>query len=118
MSASKRCVCFFNSIHFYFSKNKSKHGQHNDEKIIYSFVGINFIFVFNSVDFVATQLLEKLTSKAFAKEIAGKIDDHKTSQDPVYYGAVKVATEDHGTAHISVLASNGDAVSVTSSINF
>jgi gamma-glutamyltranspeptidase / glutathione hydrolase / leukotriene-C4 hydrolase len=78
---------------------------------------MQFYIIFDSVDFVATQLLEKLTSKAFAKEIAGKIDDHKTSQDPVYYGAVKVATEDHGTAHISVLASNGDAVSVTSSVN-
>jgi len=63
------------------------------------------------------QLVNKLTSKEFAREVAGKINDHKTSQDPAYYGAVKVATEDHGTAHISVLAANGDAVSVTSSVN-
>ncbi|XP_059483997.1 scoloptoxin SSD14 isoform X4 [Neocloeon triangulifer] len=65
-----------------------------------------------------SELLNNLTSKEFALEVTKKIDDQKTSQEPEYYGAIKVATEDHGTAHISVLASNGDAVSVTSSVNF
>lgn len=40
-----------------------------------------------------------------------------TWQDPTHYGAEVEVPDDHGTAHISVLAPNGDAVSVTSTIN-
>ncbi|XP_065333589.1 scoloptoxin SSD14-like isoform X2 [Cloeon dipterum] len=69
-------------------------------------------------DFVSiNDLLGNLTSKDYAKELKSKIEDDVTSQDPSHYGAVKISTEDHGTAHISVLAENGDAVSVTSSVN-
>lgn len=46
-----------------------------------------------------------------------KIKDNSTSSNPRDYGAVFFNPEDHGTAHLSVLAENGDAVSVTSSIN-
>ena len=43
---------------------------------------------------------------------------NKTSSDPVFYGENQfIEKNNHGTSHISVLASNGDAVSVTSSIN-
>lgn len=40
-----------------------------------------------------------------------------TWQDAEHYGAEVIAPDDHGTAQISVLAPNGDAVSVTSTIN-
>jgi gamma-glutamyltranspeptidase/glutathione hydrolase/leukotriene-C4 hydrolase len=63
------------------------------------------------------QLLHNLTSPAYAESIRKQIKDNSTSDDPEKYGAVFYSKGDHGTAHISVLAENGDAVSVTSSIN-
>ena len=45
------------------------------------------------------------------------ISDARTVSDPSEYGAVYYTPTDHGTAHISVLAANGDAVSATSTIN-
>jgi gamma-glutamyltranspeptidase/glutathione hydrolase/leukotriene-C4 hydrolase len=44
------------------------------------------------------------------------IDDSKTF-DQAYYGPGWPIKEDHGTAHISVVAQNGDAVSLTSTVN-
>lgn len=62
------------------------------------------------------QLLANLTSETFAEAIRNEIQDNKTYQSPEHYGANVTLTEDQGTAHISVLAPNGDAVSVTSTI--
>lgn len=62
-------------------------------------------------------LMADLTSKEYAKHVRAQIKDNMTYQDPDYYGAVFNQKEDHGTAHISILAPNGDAVSVTSTIN-
>ncbi|KAG5896978.1 hypothetical protein JTB14_018493 [Gonioctena quinquepunctata] len=64
-----------------------------------------------------SKVLNLLNSKEYAKEIRNKIVDSSTSSDPRHYGATSFPKEDHGTAHISVLATNGDAVSVTSSVN-
>lgn len=62
--------------------------------------------------------MKNLTSKENARSIRMKIKDNKTWNDPAHYGVVDVeSNEDHGTAHISVINENGDAVSVTSSIN-
>lgn len=69
----------------------------------------------NFVD--VTELSKNLTSDDFAKGIQSQITDTKTFQDPGHYGAVTATRENHGTAHFSVLAPNGDAVSVTSTIN-
>ncbi|GLV44896.1 uncharacterized protein CBL_14532 [Carabus blaptoides fortunei] len=63
------------------------------------------------------ELLANLTNPRYAYGIRGKIFYDRTFQNPEYYGANYSLTEDHGTAHISVLAPNGDAVSVTSTIN-
>ena len=44
-----------------------------------------------------------------------------TELNPEYYGVEKdsgFVPNDHGTAHIAILAPNGDAVSVTSTINY
>ena len=42
----------------------------------------------------------------------------KTRLDPEFYGIEQsIPEDDHGTTHISIAASNGDAVSVTSTIN-
>lgn len=62
-------------------------------------------------------VLENLTSTEYADTIRKKINSDKTSNDPEYYGAVTATREDHGTSHVSVLAPDGSAVSVTSTIN-
>lgn len=71
-------------------------------------------------DFVesASLLIKNLTSMEYAKEIRKKIDDKRTHNEPGYYGEHFASPDDHGTAHISVLAPNGDAISVTGTINY
>lgn len=49
--------------------------------------------------------------------IRKKIKINETSNDPTYYGAITVPPDDSGTSHVSVLAPDGSAVSVTSTIN-
>lgn len=68
---------------------------------------------FASVD----SLVQNLTSTAYADSIRSKIKVNETHTNPEYYGAVTVAPEDSGTSHVSVLAPDGSAVSVTSTIN-
>ncbi|KAF2903961.1 hypothetical protein ILUMI_02223 [Ignelater luminosus] len=63
------------------------------------------------------KLIDNLTSPAYAAMIRSQISDTTTSNDPRHYGVNMSTSEDHGTAHISVLAPNGDAVSATSTIN-
>lgn len=63
------------------------------------------------------QLITNLTSPDYAAAIRSMIQDDRTYDDPKHYGANTSLLEDHGTAHISILAPNGDAVSVTSTIN-
>ncbi|XP_022916211.2 glutathione hydrolase 1 proenzyme-like [Onthophagus taurus] len=62
-------------------------------------------------------LLSNITSEEYAKDIRQLIFDNVTYQDPKHYGAKTSLIEDHGTAHISVLSPEGDAVSVTGTIN-
>ncbi|XP_011144362.1 glutathione hydrolase 1 proenzyme isoform X2 [Harpegnathos saltator] len=63
------------------------------------------------------EVVANLTSNDYADMIRERISDYSTSQDPKDYGAVTEGIEDSGTAHISVLAPDGSAVSVTSTIN-
>lgn len=56
-------------------------------------------------------------SKAWAADIRSKFSDNVTLQDPRQYGADFSIKEDHGTAHLALVAENGDAVSITSTIN-
>ncbi|XP_072378971.1 glutathione hydrolase 1 proenzyme-like isoform X2 [Diabrotica undecimpunctata] len=63
------------------------------------------------------EVTNKLLSKDFAKLVRFKVKD-KTSHDPAYYGLhSNYINYDQGTSHISVISENGDAVSVTSTIN-
>ncbi|XP_044758770.1 glutathione hydrolase 1 proenzyme-like isoform X2 [Coccinella septempunctata] len=64
-----------------------------------------------------SSLMNNLTSTEYAKIIHHKISDSSTNNDPKYYGGVTYNKEEHGTAHISVISAEGDAVSVTSSVN-
>lgn len=64
-----------------------------------------------------TKFMNDFLDNDFAKKIRDSIWDNQTFNDVSHYGGVFAIPEDHGTAHMSVLAENGDAVSVTSSIN-
>lgn len=58
-----------------------------------------------------------MLSVEFADEIRKQINDNETSTDPTHYGGNFNQIENKGTSHVSILAPNGDAISVTSSIN-
>lgn len=64
------------------------------------------------------ELTKNLTNDQYADNMRKLIDDSTTHNDIQYYGGNFFVPEDHGTAHISVLAPNGDAVSLTSTVNF
>lgn len=59
-----------------------------------------------------------MSSIEFAEQIRKQIDDNTTSDDPEHYGGEYQVVNDKGTSHVSILAPNGDALSITSSINF
>nr|CAB3248958.1 gamma-glutamyltranspeptidase 1-like [Phallusia mammillata] len=67
-----------------------------------------------------TKISEKFLSPEFIESIKGKIKDKVTFQNPSYYGATPVSVDLHdaSTMHVSVLAPNGDAVAVTSTVNW
>lgn len=58
------------------------------------------------------EIMRNLTSVDYANEIRKLISDEKTSEDFEFYGAKFESKEDRGTAHISILMPNGDAVSL------
>lgn len=64
------------------------------------------------------QLYKNLTSTDYAEILRQKIDDKKTYADPLHYGAEYETSADRGTSHVSIIAPNGDAIAVTSSVNF
>jgi len=63
------------------------------------------------------EIVRNLTSQDWTAHVKNQIDDSKTYQDPRHYGANLSLTEDHGTCHHSFLSPDGDAVSVTASVN-
>ncbi|XP_068633191.1 glutathione hydrolase 1 proenzyme-like isoform X2 [Battus philenor] len=71
------------------------------------------------IDFLnLNDLIHNVTTPKYGTEVRARINDSYTSNDTVTYGAAEYSQPDAGTAHISVIASNGDAVSATSSINY
>ncbi|KPP60006.1 hypothetical protein Z043_122025, partial [Scleropages formosus] len=63
-----------------------------------------------------TDLINDMTSDAFAEDLRRKITDNMT-QPESYYEHYYLAPNNQGTTHISVLAEDGSAVSATSTIN-
>merc|ERR1712223_1791219 len=66
---------------------------------------------------IVQEIVKNLTSDNYAYDTFMKINDTFTVNNASYYGADFYTPEDHGTTHLSVLAPNGDAVAVTSTIN-
>ncbi|KAJ0176523.1 hypothetical protein K1T71_007702 [Dendrolimus kikuchii] len=71
------------------------------------------------MDFVnLRELIRNITSLESGERTRLLINDTMTSNNTDTYGIKDYSQPDSGTAHISIIANNGDAVSVTSSINF
>ncbi|CAF4336326.1 unnamed protein product, partial [Adineta steineri] len=63
-----------------------------------------------------TDLIHNLTSKDYADSIRAKVDDSKTFGFE-YYGGTWLDRYTVGTAHLSVVGLDGDAVALTSTVN-
>ncbi|XP_050409681.2 glutathione hydrolase 1 proenzyme-like [Patella vulgata] len=63
-----------------------------------------------------SDLVKNMTSNAFGDSIRQKIDDIRTF-DTMYYGPTFYDQKTVGTSHLSVIDKEGNAVSVTSTIN-
>lgn len=94
------------------------------DALSYHRIGEAFKFAFAERTFLGDEptaemkeLIGNLSSINYANQMRKLIKDDRTSQDYEYYGAKFTNEEDRGTAHISIVAPNGDAVSVTSTIN-
>ena len=59
-------------------------------------------------------------SEQWIQDIMEKLSMDETFEDIGHYALkpVRTVSDDHGTTHINVIAPNGDAVSVTSTINY
>ena len=59
-----------------------------------------------------------MTSPEYAEMIRARIDDATTHDIPYYHPNFDFIPPDHGTTHLNVLARDGSAVAMTSTINF
>jgi len=65
-----------------------------------------------------SQFLDELLSDDFVDELRSQIETYKTFQDPHhYYAKVFALPNEAGTAHLSIIGPDNDAVSLTTSIN-
>ncbi|CAI2308072.1 unnamed protein product [Caenorhabditis sp. 36 PRJEB53466] len=64
----------------------------------------------------ATEIAKNITSKEWAEWVRSKITD-RTHPDDYYGGSFEAPPQDHGTTHVSIIDAQGNAVSVTSTIN-
>ncbi|XP_033215538.1 glutathione hydrolase 1 proenzyme-like, partial [Belonocnema kinseyi] len=98
---------------------------HQDETILYQYIVETFKWAYarrtelGDPEFEpqVNDLVANVTCKEYAKSIRNTIRKDWTSYDPKFYGAVTENPDSHGTYHTSILAPDGSAVSVTSTIN-
>lgn len=123
-STSSLVTYVFNILEGYkFHENSFDYYQ-NDNPILYHILVEAFKFAFAKRTKIGDELTEEvlnavaeMSSVTYSETIRNKIRNDTTFQDIGYYGANSTSVEDHGTAHFSVLASNGDAISITATIN-
>ncbi|XP_049873371.1 glutathione hydrolase 1 proenzyme-like [Pectinophora gossypiella] len=65
-----------------------------------------------------TDLERNLSSPDWAQSHRALVDDAKTFSDWRHYGALYEGADDHGTAHVIVVAPDGSVVSATSTVNY
>ncbi|XP_027888998.1 glutathione hydrolase 5 proenzyme-like [Xiphophorus couchianus] len=87
-----------------------------DEKILFYHHYVEALKFANGQKKQYLQLAKNMTSSGFADELRLRIRDDRTNS-PVYYNFNKYP-DSMGTTHVSVLAEDGSAVAVTSSINY
>ena len=63
------------------------------------------------------QIAQKMIEQQLGDDLHRKIKDNRTYHNVSYYASF-YSDADYGTTHLAVLAENGDAVSVTSTINY
>ena len=66
--------------------------------------------------FLFLKFYKGILDPEMAKKHAKMIDD-KMTHDITYYSKIMTTRDDHGTAHVAIIAENGDAVSTTGSLN-
>ena len=97
---------------------------HSENKLIYHRIVEAFKFAFaertklgdiKTADVVET--VRELQNVHFANRIITFINDERTFNDTNYYGAKGTVDVDYGTSHLSIVAPNGDAISLTTTIN-
>ena len=92
------------------SLNRASYGQSRLCHVIYS----NLCFC---VHVLQTVYNCKMTNQTFAELLRQKIWNNQTHSNASYYGNFQLE-KDHGTSHLSILSPDGDAVALTSTINF
>ena len=75
------------------------------------------ILCLNFSPLLSFQIAQKMIEQQLGDDLRQKIKDNGTYNNVSYYARF-YSDEDHGTTHLAVLAKNGDAVSLTSSINY
>lgn len=63
------------------------------------------------------KMIQEMTSDKFCERVRSKIDDTQTHSAEYYEQNVEQTPDDPGTAHISIVGTDGSAVSMTSTIN-
>ncbi len=84
-------------------------------RIPYIFELFNFLIQILIKLIFVIKLYKTLSDREIIREYSEKIKEEDVFPTNIY--GTNDFVEDHGTAHTSIIGSNGDAVSITSSIN-